>query len=439
LRSTGWIEVADKAPPPSRKKLVLIAASALLAVVAVSAGVLALKHHNKQQSLAVQTGTRATADTQSLGAAFESGAAVQALAAECHAQAPLAKAREALDAIRRKISAVNHRINDRPEAVPAVRTTNALAQSLSGPQSLFSSLDLARVLGAVLRDARVSFEFARRTTGTRPNTPPDPTGVLGRYVVIVENVALDPVDGQAIARTEARPIVMPIEAVNGAMLVQSALAEQHAGHHSQALTQITQAIANWGDGGIAHAARAYLTRNEGVAPQEVLRDLDTAVVATNDDPAIHLLRAHTAVSFGEPAIARTSAQLAWQKARGWGDAALAAALTYTPAPSTDSGVTDRGRCERFLDARESWTDDALTACPALDSSQDPSETQLTAARRVASQTTDPMRLAFAMAALHSTQGIAISPSARTEVLGWLLLAGATQTARELVRTPDAGP
>ena len=437
LRSNGWLEVADKAKRPSRSKLLVIIASVAVAGGAIGGIAWGIKARKHQQQLAVQTGV-ATGGEQAVPAAFEGGPAVRALAAQCHAQAPLAKAREVLDAIRAKITSASHTINESTNTVPSVRTSDSLVLALSGSQSVFSSLDLARILAATLREAQVPFTFARRTSGTRPNTPPDPTGVLGRYVVIVDSIALDPTDGQAIARNEARPVVLDVGAITGAMLVQSALAEERAGNHSKALTLIRSAVDQWGDGGIAHAARAFITRTQGVPPQDVLRDLDTAVVASNDDPAIHLLRAHTAVMFGEPVLARTSAQLAWQRARGWGDAALAAAMTYTPSPASDSGVVDRGRCERFLDARESWTDDALTACAALTTDGPATEPQLAAAQRVGASSTDPMRVAFAMAVRQSTNGFTVNSSVRQEVLGWLLLAGATPVARELMLGPDAG-
>lgn len=441
LRATGWIEVAELPKGPTRKKLISIAAGVVAIGTVVGGGVLAFTKYKQQQRASVQAGTsteQGGQGEQEVPAPFESGAAVRALAAQCNAPTPLAKARQALDAIRSKITATSHGITESVYTVPAVRTTDAIAQAVQGPRSAFSSLDLARLLAAVLREAQVPFTFARRTTGTRPNIAPDPTGLMGRYVVIVENIALDPTDGQAIARSEARPVALEVGAVTGAMLVQAALAAEHTDQHPRALVLIRRAVDQWGDGGIPHATRAFLTRSSGGDPQEVMRDLDTAVVATNDDPGIHLFRAHTAVAFGDPTLARTSAQLAFNRARGWGDAALAAALTYTPAPASDAGIVDRGRCERFLDARETWTDDALTACPALSSDAPATETQMAAAQRVGSGANDPMRVAFAMAVRRSSAGFTVNSANRREIVGWLLLAGAPQVAQELMRDPDGG-
>jgi hypothetical protein len=212
--------------------------------------------------------------------------------------------------------------------------------------------------------------------------------------------------------------------------LQHAVSAALTGDAARAATLVRRAIERWPEAGYAHAARAMITRRGlgGGVDDSALRDLATAVVASGDDPAVHLLAARAAAAAGDLTLARTSARAARSRARGWGDAALAAVLAFEPG-----AAAAQGRCDPLIDAREPWTDDALTACRALTAEGAAPPESAPAAQRLASGARDPLRLALSSAAL----GEVTRGEITREYAGWLTLAGRGDLARRATEPTEA--
>jgi hypothetical protein len=434
LRSTGLIaapEAVEK-KPVTRKQVASVGLALVGVAALASGGVVLAKRARNDHAQAVRRGAEgADAD---VSPPFERASGLDSLRRAARGPDALAKGRAALDALRARVRDGSHTVSaSAAQGVAPSRSIEELSRALNGRDARFTSLDLCRVLYAALDAEGANPTFARRATGSRPDVPPDPSGVLGRYVVIVGGHALDPVDGSAMAQREARPTTLDPAQVSGAMLVQHAISTLLTGDRARASSLVTRAIERWPDGGIPHAARAMITRSglgDGV-DESVMRDLATAVVASGDDPAIHMLRARAAVANSDLVLARTSARAARERAKGWGDAALAHVLAFEAASATTGG-----RCDALIDAREDWTDDALTACRALTASGAAPPESAPAAERVRRSAADPLRWALAGAALGETHAI---PSAQQrEYAGWLALAGRTDLAGRVLEPEDSG-
>ena len=110
-------------------------------------------------------------------------------------------------------------------------------------------------------------------------------------------------------------------------------------------------------------------------------------------PGVPLLQARAAAGNGAVPPARTRGRAARQRAKEWGEAATAYVLAFEPATAAGGG-----RCDALIDAREAWTDDALTACRALTAAGAAPPDSAPAAERVRQAGRDPMRWALAPAA-----------------------------------------
>jgi hypothetical protein len=432
LRATGLIAAPEstQSPPWSAKKKALVALGSLALVALVGGGVALGRRARAQSVVAVQQGTASS--VSDVPPPFARVEALAFLTRSAQSGDALAKGRAAHEALRT-------RMRDRPvqtvasiESVPPARTIEALAAALDTGNARLTSLDLCRAIYSALDAAGAQPRFARRASGSRPDVPADPTGVLGRYVVLVGEHAIDPLDSTVIARRDAQPTEMSAAQVTGAMIIQSALSALTSGDRARASTLLVRAVELFPEAGLAHAARAAVTRSglSGGVDDSVMRDLATAVVASGDDPAIQILRARAALLRGEIELVRTSARSARSRARGWGDAALAQVLAFDPANAQGAG-----RCDPLIDARESWTDDALTACRALTAEGAAPPDSTAAAQRLARSERDPMRLALAAAALGEV--VRLTDERADEYARWLALAGRSDLARAALG--DAGP
>lgn len=432
LRATGLLVVNESAvrAPLSRKQKIaaLLAATACVAVVA--AGISLFKRQQASSARAVREGTAsAVSDT---AAPFSRLDSLSALAGG--SRDALAQGRAVLDAMRAKIQSNGHSVTQSIErGLPPARTVEQLAAALEGRGGRFTSLDLARLAYSALDGAGADVRLARRTTGSRPDTAPDPSGALGRYVILIREHAIDPLDTTPVAAAEARAQAMNAAQITGAMLIQTALASMVSGDRARASSLLTRAVEQWPEAGLAHAARAIVTRDgmHGGTDESVLRDLATAAAASGDDPAVLLLRARAALMAGDTVLVQTSARQARSKARAWGPAALAQVLAFD---ATAAGGA--GRCDPLIDAHEPWTDDALTACRALTAAGAAPPESTPAAQRLAAQSQDPMQLALAAAALGEVQRV--SPSARDEYAHWLAIAGRRDLADRALDEGDGG-
>ncbi|MBL8685278.1 MAG: hypothetical protein JNK05_39230 [Myxococcales bacterium] len=432
LRATGLIAAPEstQSPPFSAKKKALIAVGLVALGAAITGGVALAKRARAQSAVAVQQGTASS--ISDVPAPFARVEALSALVRAARSGDALAKGRAVHEAIRTRMRDRQLQLVTSVDGVPPARTLEAIAAALETAGARVTSLDLCRALYSALDEAGAQPRFARRASGSRPDVPADPSGVLGRYVVLVGEHAIDPIDSLVIAKADARPSEMTAAQVTGAMLVQSAIASMTSGDRARASTLLARAVELYPEAGIVHAARATVTRSglSGGVDDSVVRDLATAVVASGDDPAINILRARAALVHGDIELVRTSARAARNRARGWGDAALAQVLAFDPANAQGAG-----RCDPLIDARETWTDDALTACRALTAEGAAPPESTAAAQRLARTERDPMRLALVAAALgevvHLTDGRA------DEYARWLALAGRNDLARAALG--DAGP
>jgi ribosomal protein L40E len=432
LRATG-LEPAAESPsraPLSRKHKTAALAVATLLIGGAAAAVSLSKRVRADGERAVRDGTASV--SSDVPAPFARLDALTALAGR--ARDPLAQARTALDALREKLSTHGHTSAPLVEqGLAPSRSIEQLSAAIESRSARFTSLDLARLLYSALDGAGVTVRFARRATGSRPDTAADPSGALGRFVVLVGDHAIDPLDAQPIAARDARATVLTAANATGAMLVQSALASMLSGDRAKAATLLTRAVDQWPDAGLAHAARAIVTRDGlgGGVDESVTRDLATAAVASGDDPAVLLLRARAAVASGDTVLAQTSARQARAKARAWGPAALAQVLAFDA-----NAAGGAGRCDPLIDAREPWTDDALTACRALTASGAAPPESAPAAQRLVAGSRDPMQLALASCALGETQRV--PANILTEYAGWLAIAGRADLSQRAMNPEDGG-
>lgn len=436
LRATGLIPANDPAPrrPLASRRARIAASVAAIVVLSTLGGTYTvLSRLRSERARSLREGTASVVDE--VPPPFARTDALRWLVASARSGDALARARAALDALRARL---RDRAHVAPvlieDGLPPARTIEELATALDNRGSRFTSLDLCRVLYSALEQGGARPRFARRALGSRPDVPADPTGALGRYVVLVGEHGIDPLDAIVVPQRETRPTELTPAEVTGAMLIQSALAAMLRDERARASALLTRAVERWPDAGLAHAARAIVTRSGlgGAVDEGVLRDLATAVVASGGDPAVHLLRARAAVVREDFVQARTDARAARNAARGWGDAALAAALAFDPASAAGAG-----RCDTLIDAREPWTDDALVACRALTAAGAAPAESVAAAHRLARAERDPMRLALAAAALGEVPSAADAQTAR-EMAGWLALAGRDELARQALTLPDSG-
>lgn len=422
-------DAPSRAPLTRRQKLAAIAASTLV-VGAAAAGIALFKRARVEGERAVREGSASIA--ADVPAPFARVESVTALAGR--ASDPLARARTTLDAVREKLATQGHTASQSvDQGLAPSRSIDQLGAALSSRAARFSSLDLARVIYSALEGSGLSPRFARRSNASRPNFAADPSGALGRYVVVMGEHVIDPLEAQPVAARDARTTEMTAAQITGAMLVQSALSSMVTGDRARASSLLTRAVELWPEAGLAHAARSIVTRDglSGGVDDSVTRDLATAAAASGEDPAVLVLRARAAAVAGDNVLAQTCARQSRAKARAWGSAALASVLAFDA-----SAAGGAGRCDALIDASEPWTDDALTACRALTASGAAPPESTPAAQRLAASATDPMQWALVTLALGEVQRV--PPAQRQEYAAWLTIGGRPELAQRALEGEDGG-
>jgi hypothetical protein len=428
------IQVPVSRPQPRRRSGRAIVLGGLVVCLGVAVSLMLIARNNLRSATSVGTvvsGVPGIGPTD-LPPAFEAGAALAPLIEQTRAsREPVARARAVLDGLVAALRASGARVVTDPDDAPPARTNDQTFRAVRSPTGRVTSLDLARLGVAVLRAAGTHAEVAERTRGVREDEPADPSGLLGAYVVLVADHAVDPVAGTLVAAREVGPQRLDGRALAGALLAQSALSAVATGApRDRVLTLAEGAVHAWREGVVPLAVRAYAVRAVAATGGALLAEQDlAAAIARRDAAPLHLLRARLAVAAGDFALAASESSAALRRAPAWGPAALAAAV-FAPAGG-DAGDP----CAPLQAAREPWTDDAFALCRR--SALGPDEVQA-AAVRLMEQSRDPLRVAFAAAAGATGAGARVRASERVELAGWLALLGRADLAREVLGRADAG-
>jgi hypothetical protein len=423
------MEVADETQAPASRSRLWIAATVL--VVLIAAGVaFALRHRSVGSTTQTQS-RRPALDTHLVPDPFATGPQLASwVAAVREPRDSLARARVALDRITTSMQASGAHLvvdTDGTGGIPRARPLDAIGAALTSRDGRVTTLDLARLETGVLRAAGADASMAEQTRSLRPDEPADPTGLLGRYAVVVGDHAVDVAAGTIVSSRDIGPRAIDDASVAGAMLAQSALADVLDGRdRSAAVVLADQAVQQWPDGAVPLATRARVNQVLGGPGAAAIarQDLDAAL-ALRDEAPVHLLRARDALVAGRAETTIAEVQNALRRAPHWGEAALAFAIVAPHVP--DAG----DRCSALASARDEWAADAVLICHG-------DATASAAAERLAGITRDPIRLAFAAAAGATAASSRVLAADRTELAAWLLLLGRADLASQLLAAPDAG-
>ncbi len=189
------------------------------------------------------------------------------------------------------------------------------------------------------------------------------------------------------------------------------------------------------DSPTALAARARVWIEAGGTSGAALAEADLqAAVSQRDDPSLHMARARLLLLQGRVGEAGVSAARAARRASAWGTAALAVLALRDALAAADAGAPDG--CAMLQAARAPWTDDAYALCSPGTSP----EVRQGAARRMLDASRDPLRVAWAAAALEAPSALRdrVRPSQRDELARWLVLLRRPELASRVVDAHDAG-
>ena len=431
LRGTGLVEIAA-APvrkPGSNAKLAMGGLVALVVLGAVGSLV----------ALRFPRGSP-TPDTSALARSLHLGAEVPDAFATGSASAPwvsqvrgsngdLVRARRALDLVTAALSHA-HLVDDAHDA-PASRSIDDIVGALASADGRVTSLDLARVIAAVLRETGTHAVVGEQIAAVRAGEAVDPSGVLGRYAAMVGDTAIDVYGRTLLGARDLHVRALDDRSVTGAMLAQSALNAGYTGApHDRLLALADGAVAAWRDGVVPLAVRAEAWRIAGASGGLALADQDLAsALALRDEAPLHVMRARFALMGGRGDVAATEIRAALTRSRSYGLAALAGAIANTEA--VDGG----DRCSALHDSGDSWAPLAWVICrggvPNAPSVSD-------AARQLAAAGTDPMTLAYAAAAGADGVFARVHSYDRDELAVWLQALGRPDLADIAAGRVDAG-
>jgi len=422
LRATGLVRVAEapaRAAESGRRRSAVILGAVLAAGLA--GGMLVYRVVVGRSSGSRGAGRSGEA-LPPLPASVADGLAFRAVVAQVrNAAQPAARARIVLDVLQAR-RGTTQPVSDADDA-PTARSLDAVFAAL--PEGRYSSLDLARVALGVLRAAGTEARMAWQSASPRGDEPPEPTGLLGVYVVRVGDSTMDLAGGNVVGPDDLRVRDMDDRATEGALRAQSALAELRTGAAPQRMVALAdEAVRAWPTGTVPLAVRAAVFRAVGSSSAGDAADRDlAAALALNDDAALHRLRARLAVASGDGTRAHTEARAVLRTARAWGDAALLAIVLG--ATDGDAGGDP---CAPLREARGDWTQDAWLLCRG-----DPTGViRGPAATRLVAGTRDPLRLALAAASGSPSASARVRAAERAEFYAWLRVLG----RGDLV--PDAG-
>lgn len=436
LRTTGLVPLATQSPRPSRlpgQKLVLVGTAVTTLVVVVLVLVAKANWSRRgHDSIATRlTGVPGIAPSD-LPPPFETGPELAPLIAQVRTiRDHTARGRAILDTLTATLQSNGATLVTDPEDTPPARTPDEIHRALRSPHGRVTALDLARWAAAVLRAAGSQAEVAERTRALRDDEPADPSGLLGSYVAILGDHAMDVTARTLVAARETAPRILRGTSLAGAVLAQAALHAAVSGAPRDRVLALAEgAVRAWPDGTVPLAVRALAWQVVGASGGMRLADQDLAsAIARRDEAPLHLLRARLALVAGNPTLAATEAFAALRRSPAWGPAALAHVVLAPYQP--DAG----DRCAPLVTAREPWTDDALALCQRDRLSPN---VVRAAAERLAASSHDPLRLAYAAAAGHQEAATRVRAHDRPELAAWLLALGRPDLAHTLLHPTDAG-
>jgi hypothetical protein len=432
LRTTALVEIpSDRANGSgSRARGVWIGAIAL-AILATAAGLLALTKMPRRRSAPGSPLARAMNADRGIPDAFASHGGTAAWVAQVRSgNGDLVHARSVLDLVSAGLT--HARWVDDPYDAPPSRTVDEIAHALARDDGRVTSLDLARLAVSVLRDAGTRADLAEQTTGVRAGEAADPSALLGRYVAVVGDTAIDVAGRALVASRDLHVRTLDPDAITGAMMAQSSLHAAYSGAGRDRVVALADgAVAAWRDGVVPLAVRAEAWRIAGASGGLGLADQDlaSAIALRDSDAPLHLLRARMALLAGRGDLVASEVAAARSRANAFGAAALAAAIVGTAA--TDGG----DRCAPLRDAHEAWANDAWTLCHATDTG---APEVRDAAQRLAADAVDPMRLAYAAAFGAEGTLARVRGPQRDEYAMWLVALGRRDLASAALGLGDAG-
>ncbi len=414
LRTTHLVSVADAPAKSAPARARWIAAASVLALTLGGAAMYRQRHAPPEAPPVPSNVAPAAHDALALD-----GDALAPLVERARAERDeAARARLVADEVHRRRAAA---LVTEGDAVPAPRPLSQLWHVLPAAQERVTSLDLARLVAAVLRAAGSEVSVAARTAPARRDEPLDETGLLGAYVVTVGAHVVEVTEGTLTAATAVPHTPLDARRLAGAVSAQAALdAASQRNTRDRAVEYANAAVDAWPDGAAPLAARAAVWMRAGSAgglPLAV-RDL-RAALAMRDDAALELRLARALLLAGSVAEAAYAVERATRLAPAWGSGALAAWSMRRVMQSLDAGVADP--CALLRAARAPWTDNAYALCaPGVDAT-----TRNAAARRMLEASRDPLRVAFAAAALgdevSATLRAKVSADDVRETSMWLVL------------------
>lgn len=432
LRSTALVEIPTAPPRASFGRGRWIAGVVALALVAGGGVYLAMKRADRASDVRESPIARSLRAGGEAPDPFAAHGTTSVWTAQVRSgNGDVVRARSVMDLV---VASLQHaRLVDDPHDAPPARSIDDVARALAAADGRVTSLDVARLMVSILRDAGVQHADVAEQLGTpRPGDPPDPSALLGRYVAVVGDMAIDLTGRTVIAARELHAQPLASDALLGAMLAQSALHAIHTDtRRDRALALADSAVNAWRDGVVPLAVRAEAWRAAGSTGGLGLaeQDLASAVALRDGDAAIHLLRARFALMGGRGDLVDAEIRAALSRARTFGPAALAAAIAGTEA--VDGG----DRCAALNDAHGEWTTTAWTICRgggagALDARD--------AAQRLIGNSTDPMVLAYGAASGAEGALARVRSDERDEYAAWLVAMGRRDLAAITLGLVDAG-
>ncbi len=431
LRATHLMPVPDAPAPGAKRSRAPAVVAVVLAAGAVGA-FLALRRPQGTTAVAIPaTVPRQANDPFHTGP--ELASVVATLRAERDGVARLRRAGELV--MQRRQAAVA----GEGDPVPPPRSADLVWAALPSARDVVTPLDLARLVAALLRAAGDTTAWvAERLGPARPDEPGDPTALLGVFVVRSGDNVLEPAAGTVVAASSVGHRSLDEASLAGAIAAQSALElATRGGPRDQALTYANAAVDAWPASPVPLLARARVWVEAGASSGLDLADSDLrSAIALRDDAATHLARARVLLAMDRLAEAASESSRASRMAPAWGTAGLAMLALHPVLERLDAGVIDG--CAALRRARAPWTDDAYALCaPGV-----ADDAKQSAAQRLFGGGDDPLRIAWALAALGpdfaTTAHARLPLGSRRECARWLMLLGRAELAARVLGGADAG-
>jgi hypothetical protein len=433
LRATNLMPVVDAPAPKPRRTRVVVAVVALLLVVGGGGAWHTLRSRRALDRVRpIPTEVAPQANDP-----LVAGAELQEVVARVRAERdPVARARRAAELVhqRRQAGVVGE-----GEAVPPPRSPDLVWRVLPTARERVSTLDLARLVAALLRAAGdPAAAVAERTAPARSDEPVDPTGMLGSFVVRAGEHVVEVADGTLSAHGSVAHQRLDAPELAGAISAQAALELATAqGPRDRALQYASAAVDAWGTSPTPLLARARVWIEVGGSSGLDLADSDLrAAIALRDDPAAHLARARVLLAMDRLAEAATESLRAARLSPAWGTSALAMIALRPVLERLDASAPSG--CDGLRRGRAGWTDDAYALCaPGV-----ADEARRASAARLLAGSDDPLRVAYAAVTLGADSATALHERLRVgprrETARWLMLLGHGELAARVLGDVDGG-